>query len=120
MQRVALAVLGRSTVERQLAFAQERGWHGLKFYQTDGDDYALDFGGLDPKNGEEYPVLAVFEKVGKGKDTQIRLFWKGEMTGEMAATGKDPRGGPDFAPLWTALDLTRKGRGDNWYPQLEY
>lgn len=120
MQRVGLAVLGRSTVERQLAFAQERGWHGLKFCQTEGDDYALDFGGLNAKDGLEYPVLAVFEKVGEGKDAEVRLFWKGEMTGEMAAKGKDPRGGPDFAPLWTALDLTRDGRGDNWYPKLEY
>ena len=30
-QRVAFAVLGRSPVERQLAFARERGWRNLKF-----------------------------------------------------------------------------------------
>ena len=36
MQRVALVVLGRSSVERQLAFAQERGWRALKFLQTVG------------------------------------------------------------------------------------
>lgn len=119
-QRVALAVLGRSTVERQLAFAQERGWRSLNFHQTVGDDYALDFGGLDPEEGFEYPVLAVFSKTGKGESSEVRLFWKGEMTGEMADEGKDPRGGPDFAPLWTALDLTPKGRGDKWYPKLKY
>ncbi len=120
MQRVSLAVLGRSTVERQLAFAQERGWRALKFLQTVGDAYAIDFGGLDPKSGFEWPVLAVFKKSGTGKGAKVRLFWKGEMTGEMADSGKDPRGGPDFSPLWTALDLTPEGRGDKWYPKLEY
>ena len=120
MQRVALAVLGRSSVERQLAFAQERGWHALKFYQTVHDDYALDFGGLDPKTGSEWPVMAVFKKSGRGENAKVRLFWKGEMTGEMADLGKDPRGGPDPSPLWTLLDLTPEGRGDKWYPKLDY
>jgi predicted dithiol-disulfide oxidoreductase (DUF899 family) len=120
MQRVALAVLGRSTVERQLAFAQDRGWHALKFCQTVGDDYALDFGGLDPNSGSEWPVIAVFRRTGSGESAKTRLFWKGEMTIEMADEGKDPRGGPDLAPLWSALDLTPEGRGDKWYPQLVY
>ncbi|MEA3009108.1 MAG: hypothetical protein QOJ91_800 [Sphingomonadales bacterium] len=119
-QRVALAVLGRSTVERQLAFAEERGWRALNFVQTVGDDYALDFGGLDPESGAEWPVMAVFRKDGSGKDAAVRLFWKAEMTGAMADEGKDPRGGPDFSPLWSALDLTPEGRGDTWYPKLSY
>lgn len=119
-QRVALAVFGRSTVERQLAFAQERGWPALKFLQLVGDAYALDFGGLDPKSGSEWPVLAVFKKTGAGKGSKVSLFWKGEMTGQMVDKGKDPRGGPDLAPLWTALDLTPEGRGDSWYPKLDY
>ena len=117
MQRVALVALGRSTVERQLAFARERGWRHLQFAQTVGDDYALDFGGLDPEKGWENPVLAVFRK---DPDETVRLFWKGEMTGAMAQEGKDPRGGPDVAPLWTVLDLTPGGRGEGWYPKLAY
>lgn len=120
MQRVALVVLGRSTVERQLAFAQERGWRALKFLQTVGDDYALDFGGLDPKSGSEWPVMAVFKRSETSRGASVRLFWKAEMTGEMTDKGKDPRGGPDFSPLWTALDLTPEGRGDKWYPKLDY
>jgi predicted dithiol-disulfide oxidoreductase (DUF899 family) len=43
-QRMAYAVLGRSPVSRQLAFARERGWQHLRFYQTIGDDFALDHG----------------------------------------------------------------------------
>ena len=120
MQHVALVVLGRSTVERQLAFAQERGWRALKFLQTVGDAYALDFGGLDPQSGFEWPVMAVFRKTGTSAGAKVRLFWKGEMTGQMADKGKDPRGGPDFSPLWTVLDLTPEGRGGKWYPKLDY
>ena len=120
MQRVALAVLGRSTIERQLAFAQERGWRALKIFQTVGDQYALDYGGLDPETGSEWPVLAVFRKTGAGEEAKVKLFWKGEMTGQMADKGKDPRGGPDFSPLWNALDLTPAGRGTGWYPKLYY
>jgi len=116
IQRAGLIVLGRSPVERQLAFARERGWRHLHFAQTIGDDYALDFGGLDPGQGDEYPVLAVFQR----DADEVRLFWKGEMTGEMADEGKDPRGGPDIAALWPILDLTPAGRGDDWYPKLSY
>ena len=37
-QRVGLAIIGRSPVARQLAFARERGWRHLKFYQCVGDE----------------------------------------------------------------------------------
>ncbi|MBI5268669.1 MAG: DUF899 family protein [Burkholderiales bacterium] len=114
-QRVALKVLGRSTVERQVAFAVERGWRGLSFVQTVGDDYALDLGALQP-DGSEYPALVVFQRDGD----RVRLFWAGGMTGEMADPGQDPRGAPDLAPLWNVLDLTPEGRGTDWYPKLSY
>ena len=115
-QRVALMVLGRSSLERQLAFARERGWRDLKFVQLVGDAFALDFGGLDPQSGAESPVMAVFKKDRPGDGPRVRLFWKGEMTGAMTDSGKDPRGGPDLSPLWTALDLTPEGRGENGTP----
>ena len=43
-QRVALKIIGRSPVERQFLFAQERQWRDLDFVQTVGDDYARDLG----------------------------------------------------------------------------
>ncbi len=114
-QRVSLKVLGRSPVERQYAFAQERGWRDLNFVQTIGDDYATDLGVLTP-DGNEYPALVVFRRDGD----QVRLFWAGAMTGEMSDPGQDPRGAPDLAPLWNVLDLTPDGRGTDWYPKLAY
>ncbi len=114
-QRVALKILGRSSVERQYAFAQQRGWRDLNFIQTVGDDYARDLGILMP-DGSEYPALVVFKRDGD----QVRLFWASEMTKEMADPGQDPRDAPDIASLWSILDLTPEGRGTDWYPKLQY
>lgn len=114
-QKVALKVLGRSSVERQYAFAQERGWRDLNFVQTVGDDYAQDLGILTP-DGNEYPALIVYRRDGD----EVRLFWASEMTKEMADPGQDPRDAPDLAALWGVLDLTPEGRGTDWYPRLQY
>ncbi|MDZ7863459.1 DUF899 family protein [Acidovorax sp.] len=114
-QRVALKILGRSPVERQYAFAQERGWRDLNFVQTVGDDYANDLGIL-MDDGSEYPALVVFQRDGD----QVRLFWASEMTQEMADPGQDPRDAPDIAALWSVLDLTPGGRPAAWYPKLQY
>lgn len=116
-QRAALAVVGRSTVERQKAFARERGWSSaLPLYQAQGDAFSLKIGGLDRENGWEMPVLMVLRKDG---DT-VRLHWMGETSQDMADPGEDQRGAVDLAPLWNVLDLTPEGRAADWYPKLEY
>ena len=103
-QRVALKILGRSPVERQVRFAQERGWKHLDFVQTVGDDYAGDLG-LINDDGSENPALIVFKRDGD----EVRLFWASEMTREMADPGQDPRDAPDIASLWSIL-LPHPGR----------
>ena len=114
-QRVALKILGRSSVDRQYAFAQERGWRDLNFVQTIGDTYANDLGLLDGKGGE-WPALVVYRRDGKN----VRVFWASQMSKEMADPGQDPRTAPDIASLWSILDLTPGGRGTDWYPKLAY
>lgn len=112
-QRVAFAVIGRSPVARQLAFARERGWRHLAFYETLGDDFARDYRGLAP-DGSEWPALDVWVK----RDGRVRHFWASELGGT-ADPGQDPRGAPDPTPLWNILDLTPGGRGIDWYPHLD-
>jgi predicted dithiol-disulfide oxidoreductase (DUF899 family) len=114
-QRVALAVIARSPIERLLAFKQERGWQSLKLYCDTNGDFSRDYHALGP-DGSEGPALAVFER----RDGMIRHFWSGEMGSESADPGQDPRGAPDLMPIWTILDSTREGRGANWYPKLDY
>ena len=113
-QRVALAVIGRSPVARQLAFARERGWRNLKFYQCVGDDFPTDYRGLAP-DGSEWPALDVWKR----ENDKVFHFWAGE-SGETADPGQDQHGAPDPMPLWNILDLTPEGRGTDWYPKLEY
>jgi predicted dithiol-disulfide oxidoreductase (DUF899 family) len=54
------------------------------------------------------------------RDGTIRHFWSQEMGFETADPGQDPRGAPDFMPIWTVLDATPEGRGADWYPKLDY
>lgn len=114
MQRVALAVIGRSPVERQRAFARERGWRNLRFFATHGDDFPRDYRGLAP-DGSEWPALDVWVKQGG----TVRHFWGSELGGT-EDPGQDARGAPDPTPLWNILDLTPGGRGADWYPKLDY
>lgn len=113
-QRMAIAILGRSPVARQLAFARERGWSHLKFYETVGDDFARDYRGMDEK-GTEWPALDVWDR----RDGVIRHFWAEEMA-DTQDPGQDPRGVHNLMVLWNMLDLTPQGRGKDWYPKLEY
>jgi len=117
-QRVALAVTGRSKVERQIAFAQERGWRNLRFFQSPDEDWALRIGGVDPDTGWEMPALLVL-RWDRGGDI-VRLHWMAEGGEEMADPGEDPRGAVELQSLWNLLDLTPEGRGTDWYPQLDY
>jgi len=111
-QRVALAMVARSPIDRLKAAKAARGWTQLKvFADTDGD-FTRDYVSADD---EDMPAYTVFTK----RDGKIRHFYSIEMSGDMADPGQDPRGAPDPDPLWTLLDTTPEGRG-NWYPKLQY
>ncbi|THK34978.1 DUF899 domain-containing protein [Ensifer sp. MPMI2T] len=112
-QRVALALVARSPIERLAAAKKDRGWTQLKVY-SDGDGaFTRDY--VSPEDAD-VPGYTVFTR----RNGTIRHFWSGEMNGEMADPGQDPRGAPDLDPLWTLLDTTPEGRGKDWYPKLEY
>jgi predicted dithiol-disulfide oxidoreductase (DUF899 family) len=113
-QRLAIAIVGRSPVARQLAVARERGWSNLKFYQLVGDDYARDTHALGD-DGEGASVV-----VWRREGDEVRLFWAAEGGAETADPGFDPHLAPDPTPLWTILDWTPEGRGTDWYPKLDY
>ena len=113
-QRVAIAIVGRSPVARQLAFARERGWRNLRFFSTIGDDFSRDYRAL-AEDGSEWSALDVWTWQGG----VIRHFW-GEELAETSDPQQDPRGAPDLAPLWNVLDLTPGGRAVDWRPRLDY
>jgi predicted dithiol-disulfide oxidoreductase (DUF899 family) len=114
-QRVALAVIARSSIERLVAFKKERGWRGLKLYSDASGEFSRDYHALTPEGGDD-AAFNVFTR----RDGTIRHFWSGEMGFSTADQGQDPRGAPDLMPIWTILDSTPEGRGSDWYPKLDY
>ena len=114
-QMMSLVVVARSPIERLTAWKRERGWKHLRLVSDLNDNYSKDYFALLP-DGEEIPAYHVFTR----RDGTIRHFWGGEMTGSTADPGQDPRGAPDFSPLWTVLDTTPEGRHPDWYPKLDY
>ena len=114
-QRISFAVVARSPIEKLAAWKRERGWKNLRLFADLNDNYSRDYHGVTEK-GDEIPSLNVFTR----RDGTIRHFWSGEITGDAADPGQDPRGAPDLPPLWNVLDMTPEGRGADWYPKLEY
>lgn len=114
-QRVALAVVARSPIERLVAFKKERGWRNLKLYSDTTGEFSRDYHALTPEGGDD-AAFNVFTR----REGTIRHFWSGEMGFDSADPGQDPRGAPDLMPIWTILDSTPEGRGTDWYPKLEY
>ena len=112
-QRVALAMVARSPIEKLVAAKKARGWTDLKVYSDASGDFTRDY--VSPED-EDIAGYSVFTR----RDGTIRHFWSEEMTGEMSDPGQDPRGAPDMDPLWAILDTTPEGRGKDWYPKLEY
>jgi predicted dithiol-disulfide oxidoreductase (DUF899 family) len=114
-QRVALAVIARSPIDRLIAFKKERGWRALKLYSDTSGDFSRDYNALTPDGGDDAAFNVFTRRAGT-----IRHFWAGEMGFESADPGQDPRGAPDLMPIWTILDSTPEGRGTDWYPKLNY
>jgi predicted dithiol-disulfide oxidoreductase (DUF899 family) len=115
LQRVALAVVARSPIERLLAFKRQRGWHHLPLFTDTTEEFSRDYHGMTHDGGDD-AAFNVFTR----RDGIIRHFWAGEMGAETSDPGQDPRGAPDLMPIWTILDVTPEGRGTGWHPKLSY
>jgi predicted dithiol-disulfide oxidoreductase (DUF899 family) len=112
-QRASLVVVARSPLERLMAVKRERGWKHLRLASVRTDDFTRHYGG-SPDGGLDDGGPAVFTR----RDGVVRHFWSQEMTA--SDPGQGPRGAPDPSPLWTVLDMTPEGRGEDFHPKLEY
>ncbi|WP_114952627.1 DUF899 family protein [Sphingosinicella terrae] len=110
-QRVGLAMIARSPIDRLVEAKQARGWTELPVYSDSDGDFTRDYVSAAD---EDVPGYTVFTR----RDGTIRHFWSAEM--DMSDPGQDPRGAPDLDPLWTLLDTVPEGRGSDWYPKLSY
>jgi predicted dithiol-disulfide oxidoreductase (DUF899 family) len=114
-QRVAMAIVGLSSIERQIAFKVERGWKNLPLYADVNGKFSQDYHAI-MDDGTDTAATNVFIR----RDGTIRHFWGAELGFESADPGKDPTTEPDLMVLWSVLDLTPGGRGTDWYPSITY
>jgi predicted dithiol-disulfide oxidoreductase (DUF899 family) len=110
-QRVAVVVTARSPIERLAEYKTQRGYASLPFVCDSSGEYTRTYVNADDA---DVPGFSVFIK----RDGKSFHFYSGEMSGEMADPGQDPRGAPDLDPLWLMLDMTPGGRGTTWYPEM--
>jgi len=110
-ERINLAVVARSPIERIIAFAKPRGWNSVRLLSSANNTYHPDYFG-ETADGEQYPMANVFVKRGG----QIDHFWGTEML--YADIEGQPRHMDLMWPLWNVFDTTPGGRGTDWYPSL--
>ncbi len=112
-QRVGLAMIARSPIERLVKAKLAWGWKQLPIYSDNDGAFTRTYVSKEDADVPGYNVFT--QRAGK-----IYHFWAGEISGEMADPGQDPRGAPDLDILWNLLDTTPEGRGSTWYPKLSY
>ena len=127
-RRMNFYVAAKSPLPRIQAFAEERGWTGLKLLATDrayDRDYFGDSSGLAAAvreqqqfaAGEEWdmPMLNIFRRDGR----TIYHSWGSELLYVPPEPGQHYRHNDLLDPLWNVLDLTPEGRGD-FFPKVDY
>lgn len=114
-QRVNLAVVAKSPIERIREFAKERGWRHVRLLSSGSSTYNQDYGGED-ESGEQMPAMNVFVR----RDGKIFHSWNTELMFAPREAGQDFRHVDTIWPLWNLLDVTPEGRGETWTPKLSY
>ncbi len=113
-QRMNLAVVARSPIERITTFTAARGWTNLHLLSSASNTYQSDYFAEDHE-GNQWPMANVFVK----RDDNVFHYWGSELLCR-PYEGGDMRHVDMMWPLWNVLDLTPEGRGEKWYPALSY
>lgn len=115
MQRVNLAVVAKSPIQRVREFARSRGWRNLRLLSSAGNSYNRDYRG-ESEAGAQMPNLNVFVRRGDG----IHHSFATELLFAPNEKDMDHRHVDMIWPLWNLFDFTPEGRGTTWYPKLSY
>jgi predicted dithiol-disulfide oxidoreductase (DUF899 family) len=114
-QRISLAVVAKSPLERIRSFARERGWNRLRLLSSANNTYNRDYYGENAEGGQQ-PSLNIFGR----RNGKIHHFWHSELVLVPSERGQNQRHVDMMWPLWNLLDFTPEGRGTDWYPSLTY
>lgn len=114
-QRVNIAVVAKTSIEKLTQWAEGRGWKNLHLLSSAGNTYNTDYFAENEK-GNQLPILNVFHKTKEG----IFHSYATELLFAPAEEGQNGRHVDLIWPLWNLYDYTPDGRGTNWYPKLVY
>jgi predicted dithiol-disulfide oxidoreductase (DUF899 family) len=111
--RINMAIVAKSPIERIAELARSRGWNGLRLLSSAGNTYNRDYFAETP-TGAQIPAANIFVQ----RNGEIRHFYAAEML-YADQPGRHPRHVDRIWPIWNLFDLTPEGRGD-WGPKLAY
>jgi predicted dithiol-disulfide oxidoreductase (DUF899 family) len=114
-QRLNLAVVARSPLQRIRAHARERGWRNLRLLSSAGNRFNQDYFG-ESADESQNPLMHVFVRRG----ATVHHSYTTELLFAPTEPGQNPRHIDPMWPLWNLFDLTPEGRGEGWYPKLSY
>lgn len=114
-QRLNLAVVARSPLERIREFARTRPWRRLRLLSSHGNHFNRDYHG-DAEDGSQNTVIHTFVRRAGG----IHHLYSSELAFVPGEPGQNQRHIDLLWPLWNVLDLTPEGRGTDWFPKLRY
>jgi predicted dithiol-disulfide oxidoreductase (DUF899 family) len=114
-QRLSFGVVARSPIERLRGHARSRGWRRARLLSSSANTFNADYH-AESADGEQYPLAHVFVR----RDGHVRHTYTTELLFAPMDGGQSPRHIDSMWPLWNVLDLTPQGRGQDWWPQLEY
>lgn len=112
--RAEFAVVAAAPAAEVQRFADLHQWQPLNAHEIADDQLIADMH-LAGTNGKILGTLFVCRKSADG----VRLFWKSEITEDMADPGESPRDMFELASLWAILDLTPMGRAPQAVPNRD-
>ncbi len=115
IQRINLAIVAKSPIQRIRDFARQRGWINVRILSSEKNTYNTDYHG-ENADGNQLPALNVFVRRGN----KLRHFYNTELLFARSERDQHPRHLDLMWPLWNLFDLTPEGRGKDWYPKLSY
>jgi predicted dithiol-disulfide oxidoreductase (DUF899 family) len=112
-ERINVAVVAKSPIERIRAFARTRPWNNLRLLSSEKNGFNRAYHG-EAEDGSQNSVIHVFVKRAGG----VHHFYSSELAFGPADAGQNQRHIDAMWPLWNVLDLTPEGRGVDWFPRL--
>ena len=109
--RAEFALVSTAPANEVQHFADLHQWQPLNPFEICDENFMTDMH-LRGRQDQMLGTLFVCRKMADG----VRLFWKSEITEDMADPGESPRDMFELASLWAILDLTPMGRAPQAAP----